>query len=931
MPDLPTGTVTFLLTDIVGSTRLWAEAPAAMRAASVRHDEIIEAAVAQHGGVVVRPRGEGDSRFAVFARATDAAAAAIGAQLAIEAEPWPDGVEISVRIGLHAGEADVRDGDYYGPAVNRCARLREIAHGGQAVVSQTVADLVRDAPVPDVTLRDLGQHALRDLAVPERVFQLCHPQLPDTFPPLRSLSRLPTNLPAQLTSFVGREQEMAEVSRLLVPTRLLTLTGSGGCGKTRLAMQVAADLLDRYPDGVWLVELAGVGDPALVPQTVAAALGVREEAGRDLSDTLVGYLRGRETLLILDNCEHLVEAAAQIATTILRACPDVQILATSREPLDVPGETTWVVPSMTVPDAREPLASLERFEAVRLFIERAQQAHPSLRLNERTATAVIQICRRLDGIPLAIELAAARAKVLSVDQIAARLDDRFRLLGETRGAIPRHETLAAAVAWSYDLLGEDERTVFRRLGVFQSGFTEQAAIEVCGGDGLDPGQISPVLMSLVEKSLALRLEGEGDERFALLETVRQFAEERLADAGERGTYRSAHLRYFADLTAGAVEEMRGPRQAAWLDVLEAEHDNLRAALDHAAVSGKAAEGLAMATSLAPFWEIRAYLSEGRRRLEALLALDTSVDPGLRGAALGAAGALAHAMGDYDAARAFQESSLRHQRDATGGWPSRVAARAGSMARRSVVVTVLVALVAGAVLGVVAGRVTRSRAADIFGRDDIAQSMLRFRSNVRWILTYGGGPGGRNSAEDEPGVLRDAFPRFRLSAGWVPRGEDLDLCLRLTGGGRQIDGDGTDPHLLCEPSVPRDAPLSYCVCPVPWDRSIRAVWGAARGGRLIRPVRIRLRGGQSIDVSPLHSSHIQLTPPYEGDNLTFGLDSAGDSGIAAYGYLSFIRASSIVESIEIIDGLGRVSVTASIPAACQRDGSSCMSALEGNDG
>lgn len=480
MMILPTGTVTFLFTDIEGSSKLWDAHPEQMQATVARHDQILREAIAGHNGITFKTVG--DAFCVSFSVAADALDTALRAQRALFAEPWPEDVGIRVRMALHTGTADERDGDYFGPALNRVARLLAAGHGGQTLVSQTVRDLTLDTLPPDAALRDLGAKRLRDLQRPEQVFQLLHPDLPSEFAPLRTLDVLPNNLPRQVTSFVGREREIAEVRRLLGTTRLLTLTGSGGAGKTRLSLQVAADLLDEYADGVWLTELASLSGPALVPQSVASALGVREEPGRALVETLTDWLKSRTLLLLLDNCEHLLTACAQLADTLLKACPNLHILASSREGLGIAGETTYRIPSLSLPDAKEAATpeSLSQYESVRLFIERAVAASPSFQVTNQNAPAVAQLCVRLDGIPLAIELAAARIRALSVDQIAQRLNDRFRLLtGGSRTALPRQQTLRALIDWSYDLLSDEEKTLLRRLSVFAGGWTLEAAEAVC--------------------------------------------------------------------------------------------------------------------------------------------------------------------------------------------------------------------------------------------------------------------------------------------------------------------------------------------------------------------------------------------------------------------------------------------------------------------
>jgi predicted ATPase/class 3 adenylate cyclase len=705
--NLPTGTVTFLFTDIEGSTQLWELYPDQMRATLIRHDRIIEGIVGLHGGSVVRPRGEGDSRFAVFSRATDAVTAAAAMQQALHAEPWPAPVSLQVRLALHTGEADLREGDYYGSAVNRCARLRAVAHGGQALVSNATQQLVHDSLPEGVTLQDLGEHRLKDLQRPERIFQVVAPGLPADFPPLKSLDNLPNNLPVQLTSFVGREREMEEVKRLLAPesaqvpppagsaphpregTRLLTLTGPGGTGKTRLALQVAAQLLDSYPDGVWLVELAPVADALLVPQAVALALGVREVTGSSQTDRLVDHLRPKTTLLLLDNCEHVVEECARLVGALLGTCQHLSVLASSREPLGIGGELPYRVPSLSLPDpgGLPDLDTLPQYEAVGLFIERAHIVEPSFELTEQNAAAVTEICRRLDGIPLALELAAARVRVLSVEQIAARLDDRFRLLtGGSRTAVPRQQTLQAAMDWSYDLLSDQERALLRRLSVFMSGWSLEGAEAVCAGESIETLDVLDVLSHLVDKSLVvveqpeLRVAqepaGGGEVRYRLLETVRQYARDKLMEAGETERVRDRHFDYFLRLAEELEPQTFGPDAKVGLDRLEAEHDNLRAALEWSLTGGEgrdAEKALPLAGALGNFWYWRGYLNEGRQWLERAVALPISAARGpelgnedrsrlvARGNVLLGAGTLAWMQADTELARVRLEESVAIQR------------------------------------------------------------------------------------------------------------------------------------------------------------------------------------------------------------------------------------------------------------------------------
>ena len=645
---LPAGTVTFLLTDIEGSTRLWESASEAMPAAVARHYEILDEAIARHAGVRPVEQGEGDSVVAAFTRATDALAAALDAQRGLVAEEWPDGAELRVRIALHTGDARLRDeGNYFGAAVNRCARLRAIAHGGQVLLSGATADLVADGLPDGAQLLDLGVHRLRDLGRPERVFALAHSDLPGEQRPLRSLDELANNLPAQLTSFVGRRRELAELREALTSTRILTLTGAGGCGKTRLGLQLAADALDSYPDGVWCVELAPLSDANLAVSALATAIGVRPLPGQTPLDAVVLRLASARALVLLDNCEHLLEPSADLAEGLLRGCPDVAVVATSREPLGVEGETTWRVPSLSVPPEGTPeaLEALEQSDAVRLFIERAVKVRPNFTVTNENAPYVAQICQELDGIPLAIELAAARVRVLSVEQLAAGLADRFRLLtGGARTALPRQQTLRASVDWSHELLDEYERALLRRLGVFKGGFTLDAAEAVCAGEGLEHYAILDLLTSLVDQSLVLVEERGALSRYRLLETVRHYALDRLSEAGETERLRDRHADFFVALAERAEPELTVDER--WLEVLDADAANLYAAIDHTAQT-QPENALRLCAALTYWWVLRALLVEGTAALT--LALDATAGrrSEARGRALFGRGYLAFFAGDYE--------------------------------------------------------------------------------------------------------------------------------------------------------------------------------------------------------------------------------------------------------------------------------------------
>ncbi|MHB8268407.1 ATP-binding protein [Bradyrhizobium sp.] len=554
MTDRPIGMVTFLFTDIEQSTRRWEEDPDAMRTALAAHDATLRQAVEDHGGWLFKHTGDGV--LAAFARARPAIEAAIAAQRKLE---------LPVRMGICTGEVEARDGDYFGPALNRSARTMAAAHGGQIVVAASTA-----AIVDDVALIDLGEYRLRDLSHPQRLFQVKADGLQESFPRLRTLDVSPGNLPAQTTSFLGRDKELVEVVALLREARLLTLTGVGGVGKTRLAIQVAAETSANYRDGAWFVELAGIADPAAIGHVVAAVLGVAQQPGRTIEQSIASALAGQQLLLVLDNCEHLIDAAAALAGRIITQCKQVDVLATSREALMVDGERIHPVPSLGFRDgAQSP--------AVALFADRARSVAPDFAISS-DEEAISEICRRLDGIPLAIELAAARVRAMSPVQIRDRLDERFRLLtGGSRRALERHQTLRHAVQWSYDLLSPAERSVLNRASVFSGGFALEAAERVCAGGDIESADILDISDSLVRKSLVTVERSGSVIRYGLLETIRQFAEEQLIAAGESEAVRIRHAETFADDSDAKFELWLSPRQAASYDWLDREVGNLRAA------------------------------------------------------------------------------------------------------------------------------------------------------------------------------------------------------------------------------------------------------------------------------------------------------------------------------------------------------------------
>lgn len=661
MATLPTGTVTFLFTDIEGSTRLLQSlGDAGYAELLASHRELLRSAFNATGGHELETQGDGF--LVAFQSARRAVAAALSAQRALIAHPWPPGAVLRVRMGLDTAEVTVHGGAYAGLGLHRAARICASGWGGQILLSRITADVVGNELPAGPSLRDLGDHHLKDLQRTERIYQLMHADLPADFPPLRSLDSLPNNLPRHLTSFIGRERAIADVKQRLSRTRLLMLTGSGGCGKTRLALQVGADLVEAFTDGVWLVELAPISDPALVPQTVASTLHIREEPGRPLLVTLTEHLGPKQMLLLLDNCEHLVEACSHLAETMLRTCPDLRILATSREPLAIAGEMTWRVPSLSVPDPLRlpPLDTLTEYEAVRLFIERAAAARPDFAVTERNAPALAQVCHQLDGIPLAIELAAARVKVLPVNQIAERLNDLFRLLtGGGRTSLPHHQTLEAAMDWSYGLLSEQERTLLGRLSVFAGGWTLEAAEAGCAGDGVAPTMILDLMSQLVDKSLVMaRVHDEPAVagRYWQQEPVRQYAAKKLRQSGGEAAAHRRHWEYFVDLVEHS--SLRGEDQALWTDRLTIERDNLRAALERSKTSADGADAtLRLAASLWWFWFTQGMLTEGRAWLEGALALRGATTAAARAAALYGAGAIAWTQGDLTRAAELAGEAL----------------------------------------------------------------------------------------------------------------------------------------------------------------------------------------------------------------------------------------------------------------------------------
>ncbi|OBH02606.1 transcriptional regulator [Mycobacterium sp. E2699] len=623
---LPTGTVTLLLADVEGSTRLWETQPEQMTTAFERLDEVLSELVAAHGGVRPVEQGEGDSFVVAFSRASAAVACALGLQRAPLAP-------IGLRIGVHTGEVQLRDeANYIGPTINRTARLRDLAHGGQTVLSGVTESLVVDTLPPDAWLTDLGTHELRGIPRPERVVQLCHPDLRNEFPPLRTPKGIAGhNLPPQFSSFVGRVPQLAEVRKLSAQNRIVTLTGAGGVGKTRLAVEIASQLAPEYAEGVWYVDLAPITDLAAVPVAAARALGLPDQPGRSTMDTLLRFVSARHMLMVLDNCEHLLDACAELVVALLGGAPRLTLLATSREPIGVVGEATWRVPSLSLAD-----------EAVELFTDRARLAQTGFTLTEDNSAVVGEICQRLDGIPLAIELAAARVRALSLAEIVGSLHDRFRLLtGGARTAVRRQQTLRASVDWSHTLLTEPERVLFRRLAAFVGGFDLAAAQAVGGHDEVERFQVIDLLTLLVDKSLVVAEQACGATRYRLLETVRQFAQEKLSESVDANAVRTRHRDHYTAMAAlldAPADNDYGRRLAQ----AETEIDNLRAAFAWSRETSDVERALALASSLQPLWLARGRIREGLAWFDATLADLEEPHPGL-GAAVRARAVADRAM------------------------------------------------------------------------------------------------------------------------------------------------------------------------------------------------------------------------------------------------------------------------------------------------
>ncbi len=679
MAELPSGIVTFLFTDIAGSTRLWENNPEKMRPALELHDDILDRAIRGNNGYVFKTVG--DAFLAAFQVPSDAVNAAIRSQQILQQTVWGE-APIRVRMSIHTGQVDLRSGDYYGVALSRAARMLSAANPGQILISANSVDYAGQSLTEIATLKDLGLHRLKDLQRSDRIFQLEHPTLPKDFPPLRSLESFAHNLPVQLTTFIGRVTEIAELSALLggtatnydsspasnisasQKTRLVTLTGTAGSGKTRLAQYAAADLIDSFSDGIWLVELAPIHDPDAIISRLAKILGVEETSARPLIEVLIEHLRHRELLIILDNCEHLIGACAEFAENLLTQCPKVQVLATSREILGIPSERVHRLDSLSIPAAEDTdnLDRLNQYESIQFFVDRAASARNEFTLNSKNSASVVQICRQLDGIPLALELAAARTRALSVEQIADRLKDRFRLLtGGSRTALPRHQTLGAALDWSFELLTPSEKRLFARLSVFLGGWTLDAAESICSDhrreeDHIDSKDVPDLLFNLVDKSLVVVEEKRGNQRFHLLETLREYALQHLQETDDVEGLISQHFEWFRQLSATAEPHFTTIHSSEWFDRLEIDIDNIYSALAWSYESGRIDLGIKLAGLLWRFWYIRSRNTEGRTWFKRLLQnIDRGSWTASTATAFYGAAQLARIQNDHEAARIYLDA------------------------------------------------------------------------------------------------------------------------------------------------------------------------------------------------------------------------------------------------------------------------------------
>lgn len=654
----PQGTVAFLFSDIEGSTRLWERSSSLASQAIQQHDALMYRAFSENGTVF---KTVGDAFCVAFPTVGEALAAALNANRSIGEAHWPNGQPLQVRFAIHAGSAEFRDGDYFGTTLNRVARLLSTGHGGQILLSEVAYGLLRDGPIEGFAIKSLGEHRLKDLGRPESVYQASLSGSRDTFPALRSLDSFANNLPSQLTSFIGRDDELTVVGEATGRDRLVTIVGSGGCGKTRLALQVAANSLESFADGCWFVELAMCSDDSKVVLSIASALGIQESMGAGLEDSLINHLSRLKMLLVIDNCEHVLAGVSPIVARILSSCPGVHVLATSREALSIAGERSFRIRSLSLPEkgTAQSIQSLTQFESVRLFIDRVLSCRSDFEVTRENAPAIAELCWRLDGIPLAIELAAARLRSMTVEDVLHRLDDRFRLLvSGAKAGLARHQTLRAMIDWSYDLLVPSEQVLLQRLSVFAGPWSLASCEEICAQAPLDPRDLIFLLSSLVEKNLVVFDEGRSPANYQLLESIRQYAAGRLRESGEQGELRRLHFEWFVELVRNQEAEFNGPNDIAALEVIANSYSDILSAIDWGLADPVRLDGLVVLCDLlGRFWEGRYLCRQGIEVCDRVLDLATTVEGSYVAPVQCNCGRLLLRVGEYDRAMVLLQQAI----------------------------------------------------------------------------------------------------------------------------------------------------------------------------------------------------------------------------------------------------------------------------------
>jgi len=661
MEKIPGGIVTFLFTDIEGSTKLAQEFPETLKESLKRHNDVIQEIIISNKGYVFELIG--DAFCVSFDEATDAVKSAYEIQIKLKEENWIDS-PIKVRIGIHIGKAEWNESSYLGYiTLARTQRIMSVAYGGQTIISNDVHEKLKDRVFKDFSFRDLGERRLKDLIHPVKIFQLISPKLRNEFPQLKTLDARPNNLPVQLTSFIGRGEQIEQIKNILKQTHLATITGTGGSGKTRLALQVSAEIIDEFENGVWYAELASLNDPLLLPQLIAQTLGLKEEPMRSMEETLCDYLRDRELLIILDNCEHMIDAAARLAEILLVKSPKLRIIATSREALRCSGEMTHRVLSLDTPDPRKKISieQLSQYDSVSLFLERASAVNSNFKITKENSLALAGICSQLDGIPLAIELAAARVKVLSVEKINERLNDRFKLLtGGKRTSLPRQQTLKALIDWSYDLLSEKEKMLWGRLSIYSDGWTLESAEEICSDDKIETDEIMEIMYNLNEKSVVIF--NEEKDRYRMLETIRQYGEEKLKETHEEEIFENKHFEYFKNFVLKTEPKMFGAEMQKNMEKISQDYGNIETALNRTLKNNDIENGMEIAASLGNYWQIQGNFFEGSSRLESLIESTKGIKTPVLGKVLNTAGIFTRILGEYEKAENLINNSLEINRE-----------------------------------------------------------------------------------------------------------------------------------------------------------------------------------------------------------------------------------------------------------------------------